>query len=834
MTKRRGKRRSRRQRDAGSRPSAPRPESSEVRLALQRAERSIERGRPERAIELLETLLASAPGSPDLHYTLGHARALSGDIFGGLDAFERASRLSQEPDYALSLATTCLQAGLLVHALRAFRRLSERDVPKPLIEDARYSVDALEQDVAEAARQLDVSLDQAEQGLYELEQGQRAINENDFSAAMAANRRAIERLGDWPPPHNNLSQALYYDGQLEEAIEEVRRVLADHPRNIQALANGIRFLAWSGREEEARELWAQAEDVVPKDADERLKKGEAAAILAEHESVYQTLKPLGEAAAEEEMLPRQLSRARYLLALAEANTGRLEQAKQRLRALRDTAPFAAEMLNALRAGRSGVGWADHFPYFRLLELLPADHINGLLDLVAQEDDMRPRRFRRRIRRFVERFPQLVRVGEKMIWEEQQPEAGIDLLRTVDTPEAHAALRRFGTSQAGSDDARIRALTALADAGEIKEGEAVRAWLEGAWRDVTLQAYDMSGEMTRDSPYAPRLANMLNRALVANKSGDIERAEELFERVLEFDPDVKEAYNNLGAIYAGRDEHERARRMFRKAAEIDPLYVFPLCNLAIYHLDERRLEEAEELLAPLEDVEGLFPQEEAFYSYTRARLLVERGRFKAGRRLLETVLELRPGYEPAQNLLRWIEEASPLVGWMSDAIEASEAYFERSRERDRDWRERLQQELDTLKPTLSQALPLYTKKSLTETARRALPWGGWSTLRKDELIAELVEALTDRENLARLVEDLGAEEKEALRAVLDRGGAMAWDDFDARWDNDLEEPRHWEYHTPETTMGQLRLHGLLVEATVDEGLHVVVPVGLRQDLGSILD
>jgi hypothetical protein len=86
----------------------------------------------------------------------------------------------------------------------------------------------------------------------------------------------------------------------------------------------------------------------------------------------------------------------------------------------------------------------------------------------------------------------------------------------------------------------------------------------------------------------------------------------------------------------------------------------------------------------------------------------------------------------------------------------------------------------------------------------------------------------------VVEDLGAEEKEALRAVLDRGGAMAWEAFDARWDNDLDEPRHWEYHAPETTMGQLRLHGLLVEATVDEGLHVVVPVGLREDLRSILD
>jgi hypothetical protein len=63
--------------------------------------------------------------------------------------------------------------------------------------------------------------------------------------------------------------------------------------------------------------------------------------------------------------------------------------------------------------------------------------------------------------------------------------------------------------------------------------------------------------------------------------------------------------------------------------------------------------------------------------------------------------------------------------------------------------------------------------------------------------------------------------------------MAWDDFDARYGNDLEESRYWQWHTPETTMGQLRLRGLLVEATVENKLHVAVPVDVRGDLGKVL-
>jgi hypothetical protein len=119
------------------------------------------------------------------------------------------------------------------------------------------------------------------------------------------------------------------------------------------------------------------------------------------------------------------------------------------------------------------------------------------------------------------------------------------------------------------------------------------------------------------------------------------------------------------------------------------------------------------------------------------------------------------------------------------------------------------------------------------AREVMPWGGWSALRKAELIDALIEALTGGTNLARIVRNLSEEEQEALHMVLDCGGAMAWEDFDDRYGNDLQESRYWQWHTPETTMGQLRLRGLLVEATVDNELHVVVPVDLREVLRGIL-
>ena len=63
--------------------------------------------------------------------------------------------------------------------------------------------------------------------------------------------------------------------------------------------------------------------------------------------------------------------------------------------------------------------------------------------------------------------------------------------------------------------------------------------------------------------------------------------------------------------------------------------------------------------------------------------------------------------------------------------------------------------------------------------------------------------------------------------------MSWLEFDAAYGNDLDEFADWNYHTPETTMGRLRLCGLLVETTVDGELLVAVPSELRRPLREIL-
>lgn len=159
--------------------------------------------------------------------------------------------------------------------------------------------------------------------------------------------------------------------------------------------------------------------------------------------------------------------------------------------------------------------------------------------------------------------------------------------------------------------------------------------------------------------------------------------------------------------------------------------------------------------------------------------------------------------------------------------------QRTRKRDRARRRKMQTLLTSASPSLDEALAIYTKDVLTSMARVIIPQGGWTGLRKAELRALLVESLQETDNLAGIVGELSDDERQALTDVLTNGGALAWETFDERYGNDLEESIHWRYHELSSTMGCLRVRGLIAEATVDNELLVVIPVELRPLLTSLL-
>jgi tetratricopeptide (TPR) repeat protein len=814
------------------RPARPERQPPDLQAKLLEATRLIEDDRPQEAIDLLEPLSLQYPRAAPVHHTLAAAHVALGDLWSGLVGFERALALSHDPAYWEPLARLYLQLELNAHALHAFRQLlrpSSRKAPGPApapppVAGAGEILASLEQELRQMADGLRIPVSRAEQGLRHLEEGNLALQHGDYSACADAYRQAIKLLGNWPPPHNNLSVALLFFGKPEEAIATARQVLSHDPANVQALSNLCRFLAWSNRVEEARICWAQLANLYPSEPNDRLKMAEAAAVLEEDRAVYDLLWPMLKPKNEEGIpLPLQ-AHAQFLLAVAEANLGK-RGAARRLEDVQSQIPEAASLLEAVKAGRPGPGASGRFPYFPVSEMLPGPRMQELIDLISRQDRLPERQFRNLMDRFLARFPQAVLVAEKLLWETEQPEGAVLLLHALGSPAARSALRRFGLSQAGSDRARMEALHRLVEAGQIQPTDTLRVWVQGEWRSIQVRAHEISEQARpeRDS----QTADLLRRGEQALQANDDHQAEQLFRRALEHDPRATEALNNLGTLYARRGDHSQAKEMFSAALELDPDYVFARCNLVAYLLNDKNLEAAEEMLRPLADRAHFRPREIAYYSYLQARLHAEREDYDAARDALETALQIAPDFELAQRMLARME-------MVLSYKQTSESFFERAYKQDRARRRRLQARLSTRAPRLAEALPLYSREVLASMAKLVWPHGRWSGLRKAELLAELVETFRRPEAIDQIVASLDEADRTALRYVLALGGQMPWTDFDAQFGNDLGESRYWHWHEPKTTMGRLRRRGLLVETTVGAELLVAIPLELRQPLASRLE
>ena len=217
---------------------------------------------------------------------------------------------------------------------------------------------------------------------------------------------------------------------------------------------------------------------------------------------------------------------------------------------------------------------------------------------------------------------------------------------------------------------------------------------------------------------------------------------------------------------------------------------------------------------------IHPQEITFLSYVRARIHIVKREYDHARDNLEVALKIDPEYDPARGLLDRLELIQQMTAGWSD-------FIEQSRQRQAAQRERQRLLITSPDPTLAEAFGIYTKDILTAIARHVIPWGGWSSYKKGKLHQYLVDYFQEDGAFERVLNSLAAEERGAFEQVLENGGTMDWNLFDRKFGNDLDESPYWHYHEPNTIMGRLRSHGLLIEVTVDRKLLISIPMELRK-------
>ena len=87
----------------------------------------------------------------------------------------------------------------------------------------------------------------------------------------------------------------------------------------------------------------------------------------------------------------------------------------------------------------------------------------------------------------------------------------------------------------------------------------------------------SASAEEDSAAAGKLFRQANDYF---KERDYDKAAESYEECLGLDPELKEAWYNLGVVYGKLRKYKREIRAYRNAVEADPRYTRAWYNLAL--------------------------------------------------------------------------------------------------------------------------------------------------------------------------------------------------------------------------------------------------------------
>ncbi len=790
---------------------------------LERAAQLAQQGRFDEVIDLLTPWAEKEPRNAQLYVFLGLAYMERGAPFMAITFLEKAAAIEQEPALLGMLGSLYALTGNHVLALPLYekaRSLDRESVPEDILTEMR----GWEEDIKTIGERRGIPYDEAKKGLTAFHRGRLLLAMGRLEESISFAQEALRHLGeDYPPALNNLASAYFLTGAWRQAIETSYRVLETAPDNIFALSNLVRFLAWTGQEEAAKAMWERLKPLAPETDEGRLKKAEAAAVMEEDEAVYDLLSPVMDTL---DLSLELMDRATFFLAVASANSGKRSEAMGWFRELRAAIPRAHAFLDMVKQGRPGPGLMDRYPYFSPAEMTPLQPLETLSQLIDEKmSSNRPEDVQAQILAITDQFPGIYVALKQTLEEFEAPDEVLFMLEGLGTPEAHAILKEFALGRKGSKEDRLYALQILVEAGVFPPGTTIQFWDDEGVK--SLEVRETILDPAHFQQYDIVVFDLLEEGYKALEEGRHDDAREAFQRALEHNPQVKEAYNNLATFAMQEGRVHEAKALLNKALEIDPDYLFARTNLAQIFLEEGRIDKAEVVLEPVAHRSDYHPSEVAALASAQARILIEKAEYVRAEALLQRALEAYPEHILAQRELDRLERM-----YFSDWSLEEKAQLRKMWKKDAlRYRKRQQKKLTNPHPTVAEALGVYTKDQLKAMGWHIAPEGGWSQLRKQELLDLLVARMKQPETLERLLDSLTPYERKAFSDALAQGGVMDWDAFNDAYGNDFIDSPYWEYHEPQTPMGRLRIRGLIVEALDGDRLVISIPVELREMAGS---
>ncbi|MBW4652126.1 MAG: tetratricopeptide repeat protein [Kaiparowitsia implicata GSE-PSE-MK54-09C] len=466
------------------------------------------------------------------------------------------------------------------------------------------------------------------------ERGQAYVEEGDYTAAREAELEVIQRYPEFVSAHNHLALVNWAEGRVEDAIATSQSVLSDHPDNVHALSNLIRFLVISGDSDAAQVYGERLKTTQAEAWDNWTKRVEGLSYLADDASIVEVLNQ-AEADGVEDSPAGALFF--HLTAVALARTGDETRALKQWKTALQRSPgmtLAQENLSDVRrpVGQRHGAWPLSWEQW-LLFTTARDVLNTVKAVINKSHHEKTGAA---MEQLLDRHPDLLAMLPR-IMERGGPlgqRFGLIIAQHVKTPELLAVIKDFALGQHGTDEMRHQAASIAAEAGLIPRDK-VTLWVKGKPCEIMLLAYEIYAEPSSEHTKAvDKLLNQATQKLYQHDKAAAVEAEALLQQALEIEPDAPDLLNNLAMAYILQDRQAEADAIVDDLVERFPDYLFARCAKARTHLDAGDIEAADALLKPMLSRDRFHTSEFETFADVHLRLLVEKDQLDGARSWLQ--------------------------------------------------------------------------------------------------------------------------------------------------------------------------------------------------------
>ncbi len=642
--------------------------------------------------EILQAL--SSHPSAGAYNTLGALLAQQNDFACAIPAFEAALRLepnSVQPRFNLAVALA--QNGKQKQAADHFRILVRQ---KPDFFAAHNALGLVLQDLGEldgaeeefkAALKINARFTFAASNLAKLLHSQKRYPAEIFYLRQALAAGPPEELAH--QLQLDLGAAYEINGDTDQAIESLRKLVASYPKSADAHFNLATVYAKHVRFKEAKAEYEEAVRLDPEDNVARIslakiltELGENAAALP-HLKVYTRRVPgdyeghlvmgtayrrLGDVTKAARELRRAVElkpdsyESRYNLGFVLAHSGHLEEAIEQLGAAKKLNPHAAEAPYELsvifrkknepqraeeevQAFHEAKRWSNQETNAALIGskanvLLEKGDAQSAAAMYSKAIQLEPENPKTHYNLALA-LEKLGKRGE----ESQELEKAVEL--DPNFAEAHNQLGILRLADGQVNEAERELKTALAIDPEYAEAENNLANVYSRQGKIR-EAISLFSKATEHDPKNARA--YLDWGLVLAGQGHYEEAEEVFQKAIGISPNNTEAYTALGMTEVKLGHLKESIPLFRKVLELQPDSADAHVNLGIALADQYDLRGA---LEQFTEAVRLAPNSPSAH-YNRGRALYDLGKRQEARTELEAAYRLSPEYSSVLYLLALLE------------------------------------------------------------------------------------------------------------------------------------------------------------------------------------